>query len=134
MDTNNNTPNSLGSTEHRTRLATKLSCLIAVLEVAITKITKSMQTPGANEDRLIQTRRNLESTLSTCQRAKQNLDGTPATTAASPDANGKVKASCDYIELTSIDEHRKFRNMAPITKHDLETIDFDELSRQLSDG
>jgi len=135
---NNNTPklpNSLGSTEHRTRLATKLNCLIAVLEVAITKLSKSMQTPGANQDRLTKICRNLESTLSTCQRAKANLDGTPSNKqAAGRDANSKDKASCDYVELTSIDEHRKFRNMAPITKHDLEAIDFDELSQQLSDG
>lgn len=134
----NNTPklpNSLGSTEHRTRLATKLNCLIAVLEVAITKLSRSMQTPGANQDRLTKIRRNLESTLSTCQRAKGNLHGTPANKhATSPDAQGTDKASCDYVELTSIDEHRKFRNMAPITKDALKAIDFDELSRQLSDG
>jgi hypothetical protein len=79
----NNTPklpNSLGSTEHRTRLATKLNCLIAVLEVAITKLSRSMQTPGANQDRdrLTKIRRNLESTLSTCQRAKGSLHGTAA--------------------------------------------------------
>lgn len=134
----NNTPklpNSLGSTEHRTRLATKLNCLIAVLEVAMTKLSKSMQTPGANQDRLTKIRRNLESTLSTCQRAKGNLHGTPANKhATSPDAEGTDKASCGYVELTSIDEHRKSRNMAPITEDELKAIDFDELSRRLSDG
>ena len=34
-------PDALGSTEYRTRLTTKLNCLIAVLEVAIAKITKN---------------------------------------------------------------------------------------------
>ena len=76
---NNNTPKlpePLGSAEYRTRLTTKLNCLIAVLEVAITKITKSMDTPGANEERLTKIRGNLENTLSICHRAKQTLDKT----------------------------------------------------------
>ena len=69
-------PETLGSSEYRNRLNTKLNCLIAVLEVAITKITKSMDTPGANEDRLTKIRGNLENTLSICHRAKQTLDRT----------------------------------------------------------
>ena len=40
-------PEALGSTEYRTRLTTKLNCLIAVLEVAIAKITKSMDNEWA---------------------------------------------------------------------------------------
>lgn len=127
-------PESLGSTEYRTRLTTKLNCLIAVLEVAIAKITKSMDTPGANEDRLTKIRGNLENTLSICHRAKQTLDRTQANkqTARGENANKDMTAR-DYVELTSIEEYRKFRNMAPITKNELDTIDFDELSRRLGE-
>lgn len=128
-------PESLGSTEYRTRLTTKLNCLIAVLEVAIAKITKSMDTPGANEDRLTKIRGNLENTLSICHRAKKTLDRTQANkqTARQATKNQDMTAR-DYVELTSIEEYRKFRNMAPITKNELDTIDFDELSRRLSEG
>lgn len=127
-------PETLGSSEYRNRLNTKLNCLIAVLEVAITKITKSMDTPGANEDRLTKIRGNLENTLSICHRAKQTLD---RTTSKKPDSrrdsDGKLMTARDYVELTSIEEYRKFRSMTPITKNELETIDFDELSRRLGD-
>tara|TARA_R110002072_G_scaffold264409_3_gene423135 strand:- start:4046 stop:4465 length:420 start_codon:yes stop_codon:yes gene_type:complete len=128
-------PEALGSTEYRTRLNTKLNCLIAVLEVAIAKITKSMDTPGSNETRLTKIRGNLENTLSICHRAKQTLDRTHANKqTARRDRDGKLMTARDYVELTSIEEYRKFRKMTPITKNELETIDFDELSRRLSDA
>ena len=40
----------------------------------------------------------------------------------------------DYVELTSIDEYRKFRKMTPITKDELGAIDFDDLARRLIDS
>jgi hypothetical protein len=134
----NNTPKlpeALGSAEYRTRLTTKLNCLIAVLEVAITKITKSMDVPGANEERLQKIRSNLENTLSICHRAKQTLDRTASNKPAMDRApeRGSMNAR-DYVELTSIDEYRKFRKMEPITKEDLLAIDFDELARRLTQG
>ncbi|HEB52477.1 MAG TPA: hypothetical protein ENI87_04380 [bacterium] len=136
-DSNNtpNNPESLGSTEYRTRLATKLNCLIAVLEVAIAKITKSMNAPGANEDRLAKIRGNLENTLSICHRAKQTLDRAAVKKpTARRTQDGKLMTARDYVELTSIEEYRKFRNMAPISQEEVESIDFDELSRRLTDG
>ena len=134
----NNTPKlpeALGSAEYRTRLTTKLNCLIAVLEVAIAKITKSMDAPGANEDRLTKIRGNLENTLSICHRAKQTLDKTQQNKQTMRrDRDGKLMTARDYVELTSIEEYRKFRGMKPITPEDVEAIDFDELSRRLIDG
>lgn len=134
----NNTPKlpeALGSAEYRTRLTTKLNCLIAVLEVAIAKITKSMDVPGANEGRLTKIRGNLENTLSICHRAKQTLDKTQQNKQTMRrDRDGKLMTARDYVELTSIEEYRKFRGMKPITQEDVEAIDFDELSRRLIDG
>lgn len=134
----NNTPNlpdALSSVEYRARLTTKLNCLIAVLEVAIGKITKSMDVPGANEERLTKIRSNLENTLSICHRAKQTLDRTSGTkvAAARTDEQRSMTAR-DYVELTSIDEYRKFRRMDPITKDELIAVDFEELARRLTDG
>lgn len=128
-------PDALGSAEYRTRLTTKLNCLIAVLEVAIAKITKSMDTPGSNEERLNKIRGNLENTLSICHRAKQTLDKTQQNKQTMRrDRDGKLMTARDYVELTSIEEYRKFRGMKPITPEDVEAIDFDELSRRLIDG
>ncbi len=127
-------PEALGSAEYRARLTTKLNCLIAVLEVAIAKITKSMDVPGANEERLAKIRGNLENTLSICHRAKQTLDRTAVGKAAARTDDKRGMSARDYVELTSIDEYRKFRRMEPITKDELATIDFDELARRLTEG
>ena len=127
-------PDALSSVEYRTRLATKLNCLIAVLEVAIAKITKSMDVPGANEERLLKIRGNLENTLSICHRAKQTLDRSAAPKVAAKADDARSMTARDYVELTSIDEYRKFRTMDPISKEDLAAIDFEELARRLTQG
>ncbi|MCC7061192.1 MAG: hypothetical protein IT456_00205 [Planctomycetes bacterium] len=133
---NPNMPEALSSAEYRTRLSTKLNCLIAVLEVAIAKISKSMDLPGANEERLLKIRSNLENTLSICHRAKTTLErtGGVAKTAAVRGLDKSEMTARDYVELSSIDEYRKFRKMPPITKEDLGTLDFDELARRLTES
>ncbi|MCA8977954.1 MAG: hypothetical protein KDC98_24725 [Planctomycetes bacterium] len=143
MDTNKNDnpdfPQALSSAEYRARLLTKLNCLVAVLEVAIGKIAKSMDTPGANEERLVKIRSNLENTLAICNRAKETLErsgsgaGTGDKKARTSESNSGMTAR-DYVELSSIEEYRKFRGMSPIAKDDIASIDFDELARRLADG
>jgi hypothetical protein len=113
---------------------TKLNCLIAVLEVAITKISRSMDLPGANEERLLKIRSNLENTLSICQRARQTLDRSSTgrlATRAKDDGKGRMTAR-DYVELTSIDEYRKFKRLPAITKDELGKLDLDDLARKLT--
>jgi len=139
MDTNKNDKppqtDALSSAEYRARLMTKLNCLIAVLEVAISKIQKSMDLPGANEERLLKIRSNLENTLSICHRARQTLErtgiGTKPLTLREHERN-KMTAR-DYVELCSIDEYRKFKRLPPIGKLDLGGLDLDELARRLTD-
>jgi hypothetical protein len=133
-DTPNQSPDALGSAEYRARLMTKLNCLIAVLEVAITKISRSMDLPGANEERLLKIRSNLENTLSICQRARQTLDRSSTgrlATRAKDDGKGRMTAR-DYVELTSIDEYRKFKRLPAITKDELGKLDLDDLARKLT--
>jgi len=137
MDTSKNDrpnpPDILGSTEYRARLMTKLNCLIAVLEVAIAKISKSMDLPGANEERLLKIRSNLENTLAICHRAKQTLEKSgPDKDAAVRDLDRAKMTARDYVELCSIDEYRKFKRMEPIRRDELAAIDFDELVRKLT--
>lgn len=139
MDANNhddlNLPEALSSAEYRTRLATKLNCLIAVLEVAIAKIARSMELPGANEERLLKIRGNLENTLSICHRAKQTLERSqPAPKGQRAVAQPAEMSARDYVELSSIDEYRKFRKMTPISKDEIQTIDFEDLTRRLLDS
>ncbi len=137
MDTSKNdkpTPDMLSSSEYRARLMTKLNCLIAVLEVAIAKISKSMGLPGANEERLLKIRSNLENTLAICHRAKQTLEKSGATKAMSVRETDRSKMTArDYVELSSIDEYRKFKKMTPIQRQELDVVDFDDLARRLTD-
>lgn len=127
-------PEALTSAEYRARLTTKLNCLIAVLEVAISKITKSMDVPGANEERLGRIKSNLENTLSICHRAKQTLDKTGAGKSAIAREVTNAMSARDYVELSSIEEYRKFKRMQPIAREDVQQIDFDELARRLTDA
>lgn len=135
-DDNSNQSETLSSAEYRARLTTKLNCLIAVLEVAISKIQKSMDLPGANEERLLKIRSNLENTLSICHRAKQTLERTAAGRRPAAGRGGELgkMTARDYVELSSIDEYRKFKKLPPIAKQDVEAIDFDELTRRLSES
>ena len=142
MDAENNPqdhPNALSSAEYRARLLAKLNCLIAVLEVAIAKIAKSMDLPGANEDRLVKIRSNLENTLSICKRAKNTLErGASAPRgrkkrSGTHSVTGKMTAR-DYVELSSIEEYQKFKSLPPIGKRDLASLDLETLMRRLSES
>ncbi len=131
-------PQGLSSAEYRARLLTKLNCLIAVLEVAIAKITRSIDVPGANEERLVRIRVNLENTLAICNRARQTLEKSGAEIGHATQTNlpatlsGRHKMTYrDYVELSSIDEYRKFRTLAPIQPEDIAATDLDGLVDRL---
>lgn len=125
----------LSSAEYRARLLTKLNCLVAVLEVAIDKISRSMDVPGANHDRLTRIRANLQNTLSICTRAKQTLESAAGRAIAERNAPQPSDAMTyrDYVELRSIDEYRKFKDLPPITGEELENVDVDDLISRLLD-
>ncbi len=149
MEANNNPePNNanagISSSEYRTKLLTKLNCLIAVLEVAIAKISRSMDLPGSNEERLQKIRANLENTLSICNRAKgtlaKNASSTGTGTATKPRNRPPISGPKDgmsyrdYVELSSIDEYQKFKKLDPISEGELEETDIDALMRKLSES
>ena len=131
---------SLGSTEYRARLLTKLNCLIAVLEVAIAKISRSMDLPGANEERLLKIRSNLENTLSICTRAKRTLESgltkkaLPGSVATEGAPRRDKMSYRDYVELSSIEEYQKFKKLPPIKSDEIDQTDMDSLINQLFRG
>lgn len=137
-DSQQSPQSSLSSAEYRAKLLTKLNCLIAVLQVAIAKISKGMDLPGANEDRLLKVRTNLENTLSICKRAKGTLEkgmGMAPHKRLDPARNkreaGKMSYR-DYVELSSIDEYKKFKTLPPIEDTELASVDLDKLIQDLS--
>jgi hypothetical protein len=135
MDTKNSDSGDKGlsSAEYRARLLTKLNCLIAVLEVAIAKISRSMDLPGANEERLLKIRSNLENTLSICNRAKQTLEsGMPrkALPGATAPGGERKMSYRDYVELSSIEEYKRFKGLPPIRAEEVGETDIDGLIDQ----
>jgi hypothetical protein len=139
----------LNSTEYRHRLLSKLNCLIAVLEAAIGKLAKSIESDHGSRDRLERIRTNLENTLSICRRAKETLEARLLASATDEaDGNGqnagkvlptphsnrptkKEQAFRCYVELTSIEEFRKFKELPAITPKDILSTDLDALMNEL---
>jgi hypothetical protein len=39
----------------------------------------------------------------------------------------------DYVELSSVEEFEKFKNMAPISREDIAGCDFDQLAGRLGE-
>ena len=140
-DSSHSSRSGLSSAEYRAKLLTKLNCLIAVLQVAVAKITRSMELPGANEERLTKIRGNLENTMSICNRAKSTLEKGLSESArqqralesGQPSEPSDKMSYRDYIELSSIDEYKKFKTLPPISTGDLDSLDIDDLIRKLAD-
>lgn len=138
---------------HREQLLKKLNCLIAVLEAAIAKVRRNQQSEGADPDRLERIRANLENTLAICIRAKVTLErrGTlpanlpPEVSEAvganpAPGTDTPARRRTDgpkgmnyreYVELSSVEEFRKFKEMAPISVEEIASCDLDELTHKL---
>lgn len=149
---------NLESAEYRASLLRKLNCLISVVEVALAKVRVNLQTPGSDTERLTRIRLNLENTLNVCRRAKLALErkeplpaGLPGdlstlTAQAKKPAPKEKKPAMppkmgpdgrpemsyrDYVEFSSIDEFRKFKDRPAIKADELKSVDMDELARKL---
>jgi hypothetical protein len=141
----------------REQLLKKLNCLIAVLEAAIAKVRKNQQEGTTDPDRLERIRVNLENTLTICQRARITLErrgalpenlppevreavGMPAPgteeRARKPSRRRADQRMSyrDYVELSSFEEYRKFRDLPAISATDIESCDLDKLSTELGLG
>ena len=143
---------------NRDQLLKKLNCLIAVLEAAIQKVRKNQQDGTADPDRLERIRVNLENTLTICQRAKITLEkrgilpanlppevreavGVPAPKVLTPRVASRRKGDRhkgegrmsyrDYVELSSFEEYRKFKEMPAIRLDEVQSVDFDQLASDL---
>ncbi len=139
---------NLNSAEYRDRLTRKLNCLIALLEVAMARVRRSLAGPEPDVERLTKIRTNLKSTLDVCLRARTALerqeplpDDLPASlTQVAKETSSKkgilrpraksLPMGADH-ELSSKAEKLKFQNMGKISQGEVETVDFDELQRKL---
>lgn len=145
----------LESPAYRDRLKRKLSCLIALLEVAMARIRRSLEGSEPDVSRLERIRGNLESTLEVCLRARAALE-------RNAELPGKLSAALEPLksqgpealkgpellrevlqpklqplpigaatEMSSVAEQRKFQRLGPIASKDVARCDIEELVRLL---
>lgn len=148
---------NLDSPEYRERLMRKLNCLIALLEVAMARVQRSLVGADPDQDRLRRIQGNLRSTLDVCRRARaalQRRESLPADLKASlaqvtelrdDDVRfgAGVRPAAELIpatkplpkgaqaEMSSTTERLKFERLGPIARRELESLDLDELTRLL---
>ena len=140
---------SIDSPEYREKVMRKLNCLIAVLDVACTKVRRSLAGDSPDIERLTRIQDNLTRTLKVCRKAKLALErrealpeDLPASlkgvvgdmgmqNAAAPAAKeGGIPAGA-HIEMTSNKEAKKFRELGPIDQNEVAKVDFDALAALL---
>ena len=142
------TNSNLDSPEYRKRLMRKLNTLIAVLEVACSKVRRSLAAPDPDTERLNRIHKNLQDTLQVCVRAKQALercealpDDLPSSITNGLMPEGEVESEelvprppvGSEVEMTSRKEAQKFKSLGPIDKQEIQSVDLDDLCRQLLD-
>jgi len=138
----------IDSPEYREKVMRKLNCLIAVLDVACTKVRRSLAGPEPDIERLTRIQANLTKTLKVCRKAKLALERREALPDDLPASLSNVVGDLGiqqrkqekkrrrmptgaYIEMSSNKEVEKFKDLGPIAKGELTSIDFDDLAAKL---
>jgi len=141
---------NLNSSEYRERLTRKLNCLIALLEVAMARVRRSLNGPDPDVERLTKIRANLKSTLDVCLRARTalerheplpedlpssltqvaNVQPSTETEDMVPPPAASLPRGAEH-ELSSEAEKLKFQRMGKIAPKELDDVDFDDLERKL---
>ncbi len=138
--------NNLDSPEYRARLTRKLNCLVALLEVAISRVHQTLAGPDPDVERLERVRTNLQSTLSVCVRARLALEERRALPGDLPQVLGRITFDAHhdgeeapqeplppgaFVEFSSANEHEKFEKLGPISSREIHETDLDDLQRRL---
>jgi hypothetical protein len=138
--------NNLDSEEYRERLMRKLNCLVALLEVALSRVHQTLHGPDPDVERLERVKLNLQSTLGVCLRARNALEEQRALPKDLPQVLGRITFDAHhegeevsqeplppgaFVELSSANEHDKFEKLGPISLREIHNADLDDLQRRL---
>ena len=139
--------NNLDSPEYRARLMRKLNCLVALLEVAISRVQQTLAGPDPDVERLERIRENLQSTLGVCVRARVALEERQSLPSDLPQVLGRITFDIrddedeelfesalppgSIVELSTAIEREKFERLGPISHGEVDDTDLDDLGRRL---
>ena len=141
--------NNLDSPEYRTRLMRKLNCLVALLEVAISRVHQTLAGPDPDVERLERIKENLQNTLSVCVRARVALEERQGLPADLPEVLGRITFDSQedetdefevtenhlppgsIVELSTAIEREKFERLGPISTNEVDGTDLEDLERRL---
>jgi hypothetical protein len=113
-----------------------------VLEVACTKVRRTLAGPDPDVERLTRIHDNLKETLGVCRRAKQALDRCESlpeglgedlsrlSLHAGPDQRSRSSRGAG-VEMTSPEEARRFEELGPIDPREVRATDLNDLARRL---
>ncbi len=123
----------LADPRYRAELLSKVEALLSVMEAARGKVLRNLEAPGGATERLRRILGNLERTLEVCRRARATLlhaertrKSLPAPPRRSSAMGPDQMSPREYAELT-FSEYRRFKDMGPITREELENVDLDSL-------
>ena len=141
---------NLQSPAYRKRLLRKLNTLIAVLDVACSKVRRSLNGSDPDVERLTRIHKNLKDTLEVCRRAKRALEQRQALPAELPPILGEAALKHGFtvsgaealgapkrgtaVEMSSEEEQQKFDGLGPILSEEIRAADLDDLCRKLLFG
>lgn len=111
---------------NRRNLTLKLRALLAVTQLTIEKLKVMRTEPDVNTTGIDRTIADLERTMALTHVALNAMSNIPSLT-GDPAPSG----AREYIEMSNVEEYRKFQGLPPITDTDLANVDIDELISKL---
>ena len=141
--------NNLDSPEYRARLMRKLNCLVALLEVAISRVHQTLAGPDPDVERLERVRENLQGTLGVCVRARVALEERQGLPSDLPQVLGRITFEPRdedeedalsaqttlppgaIVEFSTSSERDKFERLGPISSIEVNDTDLDDLGQRL---
>tara|TARA_R110000824_G_scaffold390577_2_gene587094 strand:+ start:70 stop:420 length:351 start_codon:yes stop_codon:yes gene_type:complete len=111
---------------NKRKLTLKLRALIAVTQLTIEKLKVLRTEPDVNVAGVDRNIADLERTVAMTHVALNLMSNIPSLT-GDPAPSG----AREYVEMTNVEEYRKFQGLPPISETDLANVDLDELISKL---
>tara|TARA_R110002094_G_scaffold186715_3_gene162686 strand:+ start:739 stop:1089 length:351 start_codon:yes stop_codon:yes gene_type:complete len=111
---------------NRRKLALKLRTLLVMTQLTIERLKVMRTEPDINIAGVDRTIADLERTMALTHVALNAMSNIPSLTGEPAPSGAR-----EYVEMTNVEEYRKFQGLPPISETDLANVDLDELISKL---